>query len=32
VQRDPDGIVTYLRHDFGCAVGQHQGFYRSTGA
>lgn len=32
IKRDPDGIVTYLRHDFGCAVGQHQGFYRSTGA
>ena len=32
IKRDPDGIVTYLRHDFGCAIGQHQGFYRSTGA
>jgi hypothetical protein len=32
IKRDPDGITTYLRHDFGCAVGQHQGFYRSTGA
>jgi hypothetical protein len=31
IKRDPDGIVTYLRHDWGCAVGQHQGFYRSTG-
>jgi hypothetical protein len=32
IKRDPDGIVTYLRHDFGCTVAQHQGFYRSTGA
>jgi hypothetical protein len=32
IKRDPDGITTYLRHDFGCMVSQHQGFYRSTGA
>ncbi len=32
IKRDPDGIVTYLRHDWGCAVGQHQAFFRSTGA
>ena len=32
IKRDPDGITTYLRHDFGCTVSQHQGFYRSTGA
>ena len=32
VKRDPDGITTYLRHDFGCQVPQHQAFYRSTGA
>lgn len=31
-ERDPDGVVTYLRHDFGCHVPQHQAFYRSTGA
>jgi hypothetical protein len=31
IKRDPDGIVTYLRHDFGCMVSQHQGFYRSSG-
>jgi hypothetical protein len=32
IKRDPDGITTYLRHDFGCMVSQHQGFYRSSGA
>lgn len=32
IKRDPDGITTYLRHDFGCMVSQHQAFYRSTGA
>jgi len=32
IKRDPDGIVTYLRHDFGCMVPHHYGFYRSTGA
>jgi len=32
IKRDPDGIVTYLRHDFGCMVAQHQAFYKSTGA
>lgn len=32
VKRDPDGITTYLRHDFGCQVPQHQAFYRSSGA
>jgi hypothetical protein len=31
IKRDPDGITTYLRHDWGCMVSQHQGFYRSTG-
>ncbi len=31
IKRDPDGITTYLRHDFGCMVSQHQGFYRSSG-
>jgi hypothetical protein len=31
IKRDPDGIVTYLRHDFGCMVPHHYGFYRSTG-
>lgn len=29
--RDPDGITSYLRHDFGCHVPQHQAFYRSSG-
>ncbi len=32
IKRDPDGIVTYLRHDFGCMVAQHQAFYKSSGA
>jgi len=32
IKRDPDGIVTYLRHDFGCMVPHHYGFYRSTGS
>jgi hypothetical protein len=32
IKRDPDGITTYLRHDFGCMVSQHQAFYRSSGA
>jgi hypothetical protein len=32
IKRDPDGITTYLRHDWGCMVSQHQAFYRSTGA
>jgi hypothetical protein len=32
IKRDPDGITTYLRHDFGAMVSQHQAFYRSTGA
>jgi hypothetical protein len=32
IKRDPDGIVTYLRHDFGCMVGQHQAFYKSSGS
>jgi hypothetical protein len=31
IKRDPDGIVTYLRHDFGCMVPHHYGFYRSSG-
>ena len=29
--RDPDGVTSYLRHDFGCHVPQHQAFYRSSG-
>ena len=32
VERDPDGVVTRVRLDFGCTVPQYQGFYKSTGA
>tara|TARA_B100001063_G_scaffold246035_1_gene283715 strand:- start:1239 stop:3398 length:2160 start_codon:yes stop_codon:yes gene_type:complete len=31
-ERDPDGITILSRIDFGCAVLNHRGFYKSTGA
>jgi hypothetical protein len=31
-KRNPDGVEMLVRHDFYCALADHRGFYRSTGA